>query len=130
LRPCASPKKDRKHFVVHKCANFKCTYYLANLKNLPKDLSKADRHKYKLHYIYREFNIDFFKVDLSSIPDRAFSFAFRKESAYIMGLCLTYHVNLQLSLRKTAQALHDIQGVSISHTMVANYPRRSALHQL
>lgn len=120
------PKKDRKHFVVHKCVNSKCSYYLANLKNLPKDLSKSDRHKYKLHYIYREFNIDFFKVDLNSIPDRAFGFTFHKKSAHIMGLCLTYHVNLQLSLRKTAQAIRDIHGVNISHTMVANYAKSAA----
>ncbi|HAU87128.1 MAG TPA: hypothetical protein DCW90_17060 [Lachnospiraceae bacterium] len=28
----------------------------------------------------------------------------------IMSLCLTMHVNLQLSLRKTAQALKDLYG--------------------
>ena len=32
-----------------------------------------------------------------------------------------YHVNLGLSLRKTAQALRDIHNIRISHTMVANY---------
>ena len=26
------PKKDRKHFIVHKCVNPKCSYYLHNLK--------------------------------------------------------------------------------------------------
>jgi len=44
-----------------------------------------------------------------------------------MGLCLTYHVNLSLSLRKTAQALKDIHNVSISHTMVANYAHAAAV---
>jgi hypothetical protein len=43
-----------------------------------------------------------------------------------MGLCLTYHVNLSLSLRKTAQALKDIHNISISHTMVANYAHSAA----
>jgi transposase-like protein len=81
---------------------------------------------YKLHYIYREFNVDFFKVDLDSVPDRAFSFVFRKQSAHIMGLCLAYHVNLGLSLRKTALALREIHGVSISHAMVANYAKAAA----
>ena len=33
--------KDRKHFRIHKC---------------------------KLHYIYREFTIDFFKMDLNELP--------------------------------------------------------------
>jgi len=120
------PKKDRKHFIVHKCVNMRCSYYLDNLKKLPSDLPKAERVNYKLHYIYREFNVDFFKVDLNSIPDRAFSFVFRKKSAHIMGLCLTYHVNLGLSLRKTALALRDIHNVHISHTMVANYAKTAA----
>ena len=120
------PKKDRKHFTIHKCVNKSCSYYLANVKKLPADLPKSDRHEYKLHYIYREFSIDFFKVDLHSIPDRAFSFIFRKKSAHIMGLCLTYHVNLRLSLRKTAEALRDIHNVKISHQMVANYAKAAA----
>jgi len=120
------PKKDRKHFVVHKCINSLCGYYIGNCKKLPPDLPKSERHKYKLHYIYREFNVDFFKVDLNSIPDRAFSFVFRKNTAHIMGLCLTYHVNLGLSLRKTALALSDIHNIKISHTMVANYAKSAS----
>jgi len=120
------PTKDRKHFVVHKCINKRCCYYLSNIKQLPPKLPKSERHKYKLHYIYREFNIDFFKVDLDSIPDRAFSFVFRKQSAHIMGLCLAYHVNLSLSLRKTSLALKVIHNVNISHTMVANYAKSAA----
>jgi len=120
------PKKDRKHFVVHKCVNSRCGYYLDNCKNLPPDLPKSERHLYKLHYIYREFNVDFFKIDLDSIPDRAFSFSFRQKSPYIMGLCLAYHVNLGLSLRKTSLALKDIHNIDISHTMIANYAKASA----
>ena len=102
-------------------------YYIKNLKNLPKDLPKTERYKYKLHYIYREFNINFFDIDLDSIPKYCSSLKFRKQSAHIMGLCLTYHVNLGLSLRKTAQALRDIHNIHISHTMVANYARTAAL---
>ena len=34
-------KKDRKHFIVHKCVNPKCSYYLHNLKKVDKeDLEK------------------------------------------------------------------------------------------
>ena len=55
------PKKDRKHFVVHKCVNPKCTYYLHNLKKVDKNDLKEEhgKNKYKLHYIYREFQVDF-----------------------------------------------------------------------
>lgn len=44
-----------------------------------------------------------------------------------MSLCLTMHVNLGLSLRKTAQALNDLYGIKISHQQVANYARTAAL---
>ena len=44
-----------------------------------------------------------------------------------MGLCLTLHVNLGLSLRKTAQALHDLFNIEISHQQVANYARTASL---
>ena len=38
-----------------------------------------------------------------------------------MGLCLTYKVNLGLSLRKAAEVLKEIHGIHISHQQVANY---------
>ena len=123
------PVKSRKHFTVHKCVNTKCTYYLNNLKKVKKQDSDKPfgKNKYKLHYLYREFNINFFKMDIDSLPENASSLKFRKQTAHIMGLCLTYHVNLGLSLRKTAQALHDIHNIQISHTMVANYAKTAAV---
>jgi len=114
-------KKDRKHFRIHKCVNNKCSYYRSNLAKIPKDLDDADKHKYKLHYIYREFTIDFFKMDLHELPKNAINFKYKKFNAHIMGLCLTYHVNLRLSTRMTAHALEEVHGIKISHTMVANY---------
>jgi transposase-like protein/uncharacterized protein YbaR (Trm112 family) len=119
--------KSRRAFYVHKCNNSNCSFYLKNLRKMPKDLSNADKSKYKLHYIYREFTIDFFKMDLSMLPNWATSFKFKKKNAHIMGLCLTYHVNLKLSLRQTSQALRDIHNLSISHTMVANYAKTAAV---
>ena len=122
-------KKDRKHFRIHKCVNPKCSYYLSNLKKVNKSDLEEDygKTKYKLHYIYREFTLDFFKVDLSALPPNASSLKFTKNNAHIMSLCLTFHVNLQLSLRKTAQAMSDLFGIKISHQMVANYARTAAL---
>lgn len=110
-------KKDRKHFIVHKCVNPKCSYYLNNLKKVSKKDIEEDygKNKYKLHYIYREFNINFFKIDIKSLPKNASSLKFSKFDKNVMGLCLTYKINLGLSLRKTAQALNDIHGISISH---------------
>ena len=94
-------KKERKHFVIHKCVNPKCPYYLHNL--------------------------NFFKFDITTLPKNASSLKFTKHNAQVMSLCLTYKVNLGLSLRKTAQALKDIHGISISHQMVANYCKTAAL---
>ena len=129
LLPLTRAEKERKHFVIHKCINPKCPYYLRNLKKVDKDdLSEEHgKDRYKLHYIYREFMIDFFKFDITTLPKNASSFKFSKHNAEIMSLCLTYKVNLGLSLRKTAQALNDIHGISISHQMVANYCKTAAI---
>lgn len=123
------PKKNRKFFILHKCINPKCSFYLHHLKKVDKEHLEEDygKNKYKLHYIYREFTVDFFRMDLNSLPKNASSLKFTKHNAHIMSLCLTFHVNLQLSLRKTAQALSDLYGIKISHQQVANYARTAAL---
>jgi transposase-like protein len=91
---------------------------------LEKDFGK---NEYKLHYIYREFTVDFFKMDLSSLPKNASSLKFSKFDSHIMSLCLTLHVNLGLSLRKSAQALKDLYNISISHQQIANYCKTAAI---
>lgn len=123
------PQKHRKFFIIHKCKNFKCPFYLRNLKKVDKEHleNQTDKSEYKLHYIYREFTVDFFRMDLNSLPKNASSLKFSKHNAYIMSLCLTMHVNLGLSLRKTSFALKDLYGISISHQQVANYARTAAL---
>ena len=44
-----------------------------------------------------------------------------------MSLCLTIHVNLGLSLRKTSLALKDLFNISISHQQIANYCKSAAI---
>ena len=122
-------KRDRKFFRIHSCLNPNCAYYLNNLKKVDK-LDLADgyqRSKYKLHYIYREFTLNFFKMDLDSLPKNASSLTFRKQNAHVMSLCLTFRVNLGLSLRKTSQALRDLYNISVSHTMIDNYAKTAAV---
>ena len=58
-------------------------------------------------------------MDLDSLPKNASSLKFTKNNSYIMSLCLTFHVNLGLSLRKTSYALKDLYNIDISHTMDA-----------
>ena len=122
-------KKKRKHFNIHKCINKKCPFYLQSLKKLsPEDLDeyKQDKHKFKLHYIYREFTIDYFKVNLSSMPKGSVNLTFRHFSPHVLGLCLTNLVNLGLSTRATSRALWEIHGVKISHVMVSKYAKTAA----
>ena len=122
-------KKERKHFILHKCVNPKCPYYLHNLKKVDKPDLKADygKNKYKLHYIYRQFTIDFFSLDLNTLPKNASSLKFSKHNAHVMSLCLTMHINLGLSLRKTSQALKDLYNIQISHQQIANYCKTAAI---
>ncbi|MBM7562436.1 integrase core domain-containing protein [Fusibacter tunisiensis] len=101
---------------------------MKNLKKVhPQTIESGEKYKHKLHYLYRKFTVDFFTMPLDSLPKYASSLKFRKQNAYVMSLCLTLHVNLGLSLRKTAQALEDLYGINISHTMVANYCKTAAV---
>lgn len=122
-------KKIRKNFRIHKCINHNCSYFKSSLNALSnEDLLeyKDNPHKFKLHYIYREFTTNFFKVDLYSLPKSASSLAFRKFSPHIMGLCLTYLVNCGLSTRKTRDVMREVHGIKISHSQIANYATTAA----
>ena len=124
-----SLEKKRKLFNIHKCRNNNCSYYQNSLKTLSKDdieEYKNNPEKFKLHYIYREFKIDFFKVDLYSLPKNASTLQFRKFSPHIMGLALTYLINCGMSTRATARVLREVHGVKISHTQIANYATTAA----
>lgn len=71
-------RKAENFFRIHKCVNPKCPYYLHNLSNVDsKDLKEYyDKNKYKLHYIYREFTMNFFAMDLNSFPKNTSSLNF------------------------------------------------------
>ena len=60
-----SPKiKILKFFYIHKCINMIYSFYINSIDKLSlEDLEnfKENKHKYKLHYIYREFTIVFSK---------------------------------------------------------------------
>lgn len=73
------PVKDRKPFRVHKCINNNCSYYRRNLKKLPPDLPRSDYWKYKLRYLYREFSVNFFDMDLNQLPTWVTSFKYKKK---------------------------------------------------
>lgn len=66
-------------------------------------------------------------MDLNSLPKNASSLKFNKFDSHVMSLCLTLHVNLSLSLRKTSQALKDLYNIQISHQQIANYCKSAAI---
>ena len=111
------PKKDRKFFVLHKCVNPKCPYYLHNLKKVePEHLNEAyGKNKYKLHYIYREFTVDFFRMDLNSLPKNASSLKFSRHNAHVMGLCLIVIQKGMSESQTMKTALHEVAGHARMH---------------
>ncbi|MEN6325483.1 MAG: DDE-type integrase/transposase/recombinase [Syntrophomonas sp.] len=122
-------KRERKQFNVHFCRNDNCGFYKHSLAALsPEDAKEYKLHpeRFKLRYYYREFTVDFFKMDLDTMPKGSVNFSFRNFSPHILGLCLTYNVNLGLSTRATARALWEIHQVKISHVMVSNYAKTAA----
>ena len=119
------PHHDREGYIVYRCQNYKCSYYLNN-KKLHKDGKgdslKTSSDQYRYHYHYREFKFNLeslqkmednleTKVNLSKIH-----FDFK-----VLGLALTYNVNYGLSSRKTALILREVHGLKISHQTVLNY---------
>lgn len=125
-RNTLSLRQKRTDFDVYFCRNPKCSYYLNNLASLTlMDKKKFEENPtlFKLHYVYRKFNIelpeltkdyrDFVKtpVDISKIYS----------SQYVLGLCLTYHINYGLSYRQTSSILKDIHEIDISYKTVENY---------
>ena len=127
----------REDFDVFKCQNDKCPYYLKNKYSLnahDKKLYKEHPEKIKLRYIYRKFYIDFpsLQKDYREFIQSPIDLSKAYSSQYIIGLCLTYHVNYGLSYRQTASILQDIHEVYISYKTGENYCKAasSVVHPL
>ena len=66
-------------------------------------------------------------MDLNTLLRNASSLKFSRHNAHVMSLCLTLHVNLGLSLRKTSQTLKDLYNISISHQQIQFYCGRGKM---
>ncbi len=118
--------KDRSGYIIYKCKHKKCSFYLNKLNKLTSDeLKQYKKHpwKFKLHYIYRAYDINFDLLDRDSMADlnMKVDLANIRHSKHTLGLILTYYVNYGLSSRKTAAIMHDIHQVKISHQPIMNY---------
>ena len=121
--------KERKHFYIFKCKNNNCSFYLSNLRNLtPQEREQYDANPqdFKLHYIYREFTIDFKPLSNKTpvMPDVDLSKI--HSSPHVLGLVLSYYVNYGMSSRLVQSIMRDIHGVKISHQSVINYANAAA----
>ena len=119
-------RTSRSDFDVYFCRNPKCSYYLNNLASLTlSDKKKFEKNPtlFKLHYVYRKFNIDFpsLQKDYRDFIKYPIDISHAYSSQYIIGLCLTYHVNYGMSYRQTATLLRDVHEAYISYKTVENY---------
>ncbi len=124
---CGKPltlQKRRKDFNIHKCKNPKCSYYLNKLNSMSaeeKQRYEANPHDFKLHYIYREFNIDFEPLSNKASESNTVNLSRLYVSPHTLGLILTYNVNFGMSSRQTAALMREVHGINISHQSVLNY---------
>ena len=119
-------RASREDFDVYVCKNNDCPFYLKNKASLndhDKKLYKENPTLIKLRYVYRKFNIDFptLQQDYREFIKSPIDLSRAYSSQYIIGLCLTYHVNYGLSYRQTASILQDVHEVYISYKTVENY---------
>ena len=124
---CSKPLdkiKTRKSFLVYKCRNNECPFYISNKNSLsPEDKIKFEKNPqaFKLRYIYRLFTCDIKPLSRNSKIKTPVSLPKIRVSQHTLGLILTYYVNYGLGSRKTAQIMNDIHGIKISHQSIINY---------
>ena len=115
-------KNQRPQWI--RCKRADCPYYLRRLKELTpeeKDLFEKDSQQFKMHYLFRQFNIPFNPISKDSVIQPKVNLANIHCSPYTLGLILTYHVNYGLSARKTAALMYDVHNVRISGQTILNY---------
>ena len=116
----------REDFDVYRCQNNNCSFYLKNKSSMnvhDTKLYKEHPEKIKLRYVYRKFNISLptLTKDYREFIQTPIDISKAYSSQYIIGLCLTYHVNYGLSYRQTAAILQDVHEVKLSYKTVENY---------
>lgn len=87
---------------------------------------RKDRKHFIVHICVNS-KCPYYMNNLKKVDNEDLETPYGQNSAYIMSLYITMHVNLSLSLRKTSQAIKDLYDISVSHQMVANYCRTAVL---
>jgi transposase-like protein len=124
--------KDHKSYTIYKCPNDRCPHYLNNKSLLLKKekqmrLEQKYNPNFKLRYQYREFHISQHDLLLARpIQNTTVDLTNIRNSYHVLGLVLTFTINLGLSSRLTRDALKGIFDISISHQTVLNYTNAAA----
>ena len=122
--------KDRDNYIIYKCHNYKCSYYLDALDKQSRGdkTIKTGFDNDKLHYSYRSFKFDF--KDVNGNDKVSFSSKIQLDRAQhcpqTIGTILTLYINYGLSSRKVASLMKDLFAVSVSHQTVMNYAEAAA----
>lgn len=122
--------KGRKSFLIYKCRNNKCWFYLSNKNSLyPEYKAKFEKdcQAFKLRYIYRLFTYDFKPLSRYSKIEGPVYLPRIRVSQHALGLILTYYVSYRLALRKTAEIMKYINGIKIYHQSIINYASKNYL---
>jgi transposase-like protein len=125
--------KENINFTAFKCSGYKCPHYLENLKKLTPEerLIRAEgkTSQFKLHYQFREYHFSPNELKAASLEQPPKVDLHRIHNNYhVLGLVLTFVVNLGLSSRVTRDALRGIFGIKLSHQTVINYVNAAAFH--
>lgn len=121
--------KHRKGFTIYKCRNDDCSYYkkrVSSLSEKEKIRFEQEPSAFKMHYIYRQFELSMNELAQDSKIDTVVNLSKIYSSPRVLGLILTYNVNYGLSAEKTAALMYDVHQVKISGQTVRNYARSVA----
>lgn len=123
--------KDRQSYFIYKCRYRQCSFYLNQLASMTEAQQKRFKkypHEFKVHYIFRAFDLDLPTLDSNSLMEinSPIDLSRIRHSKHVLGLILTYYVNYGLSSRKTAMIMKDIHQIKISHQTIVNYANATA----
>lgn len=121
---------DRSNYIVYRCRNDKCSYYLNTLK-----LSKLNDKSLltvsnceKLRYSYRAFKFTLNQVNSNDklVFNTKISLDKAHHTPQTIGIILTLYVNYGLSSRKVSMLMKDLFNIKISHQTIMNYAEAAA----
>jgi transposase-like protein len=125
--------KESSICTIYKCFSLTCSHYLDKCNSLTaeeknqRQLQKYDPN-FKLHYQYREFHLAQKDLETARPKDCRSKVDLNRihNNHHVVGLVLTFMINLGLSARVTKKALKGIFGIPISHQTVINYANAAA----